>query len=266
MALFMQVGVLRMRFSSNRTETFPSQATLWPCSYIQRPAMQISRRCCSSLLALPGKSEPVTMVRTPSWLVSSPASRSGTNCGALHAPESERIAEILRVDAAQLKRTGHPIDRQHVRRDAIVDLVRFGVAYHFIEGVFHHIVQALIDLALAPEEALAVLHPLEIADRNAACIAENIRHGEDALGVDDGVSFPRGWSVRAFAKDSCLHLVRVLPGNLIFDGGGNGDFARLKKNVARAHFCAAARKLVQRLLLGVHPINNLGNVEALIVV
>src|SRR5229473_6684626 len=55
--LFMQVGVVRTLPSSNRTEIFPSQATMCPRSYIHRPAMQISRRCCSSLLAWPDKSE-----------------------------------------------------------------------------------------------------------------------------------------------------------------------------------------------------------------
>src|SRR6266852_8955263 len=53
----MQVGVVRTLPSSRRTEMLPSQATMCPRSYIQRPAMQISRRCCSSLFACPDKSE-----------------------------------------------------------------------------------------------------------------------------------------------------------------------------------------------------------------
>src|ERR1700704_2681576 len=55
----MQVGVVRTLPSSSRTEMFPSQATMCPRSYIHRPAMQISRRCCSSLFAWPDKSESV---------------------------------------------------------------------------------------------------------------------------------------------------------------------------------------------------------------
>src|SRR5215467_15058659 len=55
--LFMQVGVVRMRPSQSRTDKLPSQATIYPCWYIQRPATQMSRACCASLFACPGKSE-----------------------------------------------------------------------------------------------------------------------------------------------------------------------------------------------------------------
>src|SRR5580692_2568107 len=57
MPLFMQVGVVRTRFSSRRTEMLPSQATMNPRSYIHLPAVQISRRCCSSLFSWVGQSE-----------------------------------------------------------------------------------------------------------------------------------------------------------------------------------------------------------------
>src|SRR5437667_7529799 len=57
MPLFMHVGVVRMRPSSSRTDRLPSQATMKPCSYIHRPATQISLACCASHFAWPGKSE-----------------------------------------------------------------------------------------------------------------------------------------------------------------------------------------------------------------
>src|SRR6202007_2951289 len=55
--LFMQVGVVRMRPLESRTDKLPSQATIYPRSYNQRPATQISRACCASLFSEPGKSE-----------------------------------------------------------------------------------------------------------------------------------------------------------------------------------------------------------------
>src|SRR5579859_1392882 len=55
--LFMQVGVVRMRPSASRTDKLPSQATMYSRSYIQRPATQMSRACCASVFAWPGKSE-----------------------------------------------------------------------------------------------------------------------------------------------------------------------------------------------------------------
>src|SRR6185369_1668472 len=53
--LFMHVGVVRMRWESRRTERLPSDATIFARSYIQRPATQMSRRCCFSLFAEPGR-------------------------------------------------------------------------------------------------------------------------------------------------------------------------------------------------------------------
>src|SRR5262249_28266054 len=47
----------RMRPSQSLTDKLPSHATIYPCSYNQRPATQISRACCNSLFACPANSE-----------------------------------------------------------------------------------------------------------------------------------------------------------------------------------------------------------------
>src|SRR5277367_5834617 len=52
--------------SSRRTEMFPSQATMKPRSYIHLPAVQISRRCCSSVFRWLGPSKLVFTARNPS--------------------------------------------------------------------------------------------------------------------------------------------------------------------------------------------------------
>src|SRR4029077_13808733 len=174
-----------------------------------------------------------------------PPSLSGTSyAGDAGAGPAARTAKILRVYSAHLQRTSHPVDGQHIRRDSIIHLVHFSVAYHFIDGIFHNIQQALVYFTFPPEKALTILHPFEIADRNAARISENIGHGENALGVDNGVGLPGGRTVGAFAKDSCLHLVGVPLGDLIFDGRGDRNVAGLEENVACAHFCPAAREIV----------------------
>jgi len=82
------------------------------------------------------------------------------------------------VDAAQFQSRSHTVNRHHVGGNAVVDAVEFGVANHFVEGAIHNVKEALVDFALAPEEALAVLHPLEVAHRNAAGIPENIGDSE----------------------------------------------------------------------------------------
>src|ERR1700693_1426925 len=142
----------------------------------------------------------------------------------------------------------------------------FGVANDLVEGTVHDVEEPLVDFTFAPEEALAVLNPFEVADGDAAGIAENIGHGENALGIDDGVGLPGGGAICAFAKDFGLDLMSVLFGDLIFDGGGNDDIARLEQNVASAHLGATTGKFLERFLLSVDPVDDFGNVETLFVV
>ncbi len=82
---------------------------------------------------------------------------------------------MLGVNSAFFQRKRDAVDRQHVRRDAVIHAVSFGVAHHFVETVLHHVLQAFVHFAFAPEKSLAVLHPLEIADRDAAGIGQNVR-------------------------------------------------------------------------------------------
>src|SRR5271154_4790550 len=91
MPLFMQVGVVRTRFSSRRTEMLPSQATMKPRSYIHFPAVQISRRCCSSLFSWVGQSELVVIVRT-SFL-------PGTFSGRLLCPQQSKLLDAKRPES-----------------------------------------------------------------------------------------------------------------------------------------------------------------------
>src|SRR5204863_7771790 len=58
----------------------------------------------------------------------------------------------------------------------------------------------------------------------------------------------------------------VLLRDLVFDGRGNEDVARLEEYVPRAHFRSAAGKILQRLLLIGDPVDYFGNIEAVFVV
>src|SRR5712691_11410570 len=124
-------------------------------------------------------------------------------------------------------------------------LQKLGINSAELEGAGHHVVQALVDFALAPEEALAVLDPFEITDGDAAGVAENVGHGEDALGINNRVGLPSGGAVRALTENFCLDLFGVLFSDLVFDGRRNGDLARLEKNVARSHLRTTAREILE---------------------
>src|SRR5437868_2755144 len=212
MPLFMHVGVVRMRPSASRTDRLPSHATMYSRSYIHRPATQMSRACCASVFAWPGKSE------------------SGVKGGLLPGAESGR-AVSFQITSGTLRgdlRNGPPVP-----------------------------------FARPPEQSLPVLHPFEIAHRYAAGIPQNIRYGEDTLGIDNSVGLPGGWPVCPFAKNLGLNLVRIFLGDLVFNGRGDGNVARLEEHVAGGHLCSASGQPLHRLLLRVHPVNHFRYVEAL---
>src|SRR5216684_2172012 len=118
----------------------------------------------------------------------------------------------LGINSAELEGAGDAVDGQHISRNAVVDFVHFRKADHFIEGIVHDVEEALVHFALAPEEALAVLDPFEIADGNAARVAENVRYGKDSLAIDDRVSLPSGGAVGARAENPGLNLFGILFG------------------------------------------------------
>src|SRR5256885_3849863 len=105
-------------------------------------------------------------------------------------------ARRLGVYASRERGLGDPADRNHVRGRAHVDLVLLGHVEHVVEGLHHYLFQARVDRGLAPEQVLEVLHPLEVAHRDAAGVAEDVRDEEHALLVEDPIGFGRGGAVR----------------------------------------------------------------------
>src|SRR5260370_18405479 len=136
----------------------------------------------------------------------------------------------LGINTAELEGAGDPVDCQHIGRDAVVDFVNTRKAYHFIEGIIHDVKEALVHLALPPEEALTVLDPFKITDGDAAGVAENVRHGENALGIDNRVGLPGSGAVGALAENLSLHLPRILLRDLVFNRGRYANLALLDEH------------------------------------
>src|SRR4029077_17915308 len=114
--------------------------------------------------------------------------------------------------------------------------------------------------------ALAILYPLEVADRDAASVSENIRDDENPLPLNDGIGVPRRRSVSTLAKDAAFHSFGILGRNLIFCRGGYKYFARIKQNVLRIGRLAATGKFRQRFLLPIDPVIDSRDIEASLVV
>src|ERR1700683_1928744 len=85
------------------------------------------------------------------------------------------------VNAALADGVGHAINGQHIGCDAIVDLVRLGVANYIAEGRNHDLFKLLVHHGLFPEIALAILHPLEVRSGDAASVSQNVRDNEHAF-------------------------------------------------------------------------------------
>ena len=146
-----------------------------------------------------------------------PPRRSGTSPGASRitrrasaraATRAPVPASALRIDPAQPVHRRDARDRQHVRRRAHVHLVALRELEHRLEAALHDLAESLIHDLLGPEVAAAVLHPLEVRDRDAARVGENVGDDEDPLLLENRIGGRRGRTVRALADDARANVRR----------------------------------------------------------
>src|SRR5271168_614728 len=99
------------------------------------------------------------------------------------------------IDAALFGGVGYAVDGEHVGGDAVVDVVSGGVGDNVVEALGHDVVETLVDLGLGPEVAHAVLHPLEVAGRDAAGVGKDVGDDEDALVGEDLIRDGGSWAI-----------------------------------------------------------------------
>ena len=126
----------------------------------------------------------------------------------------------LRVNATQLHAEGHTIDGEHVRGNAVVDVMFLAVLDHAIECRDLNLPQLFVHIVFQPEIALPVLNPLEVGDGHTTGVGQNVRHDEHAAFEEDIVRRCGGGAVRPFHKDARLDSIRVPAGNHALFGGG----------------------------------------------
>src|SRR5438270_4454060 len=137
----------------------------------------------------------------------------------------------LRVDPALLDGECHPVDGQHVRRDAVIDTVRLGVADYLIERVHHDGLELVVDHRLLPEISLAVLHPLEVTGGHATGVGQNVGDHKDFLVSQHFIGGRGGWTVGAFRDGLRLDVVHVLRGDHVLGGRRYQDIALVDQKV-----------------------------------
>ena len=136
-----------------------------------------------------------------------------------------RAPRPLGVQAALLARDQDPLAGDRERRGAQADLVAVGGVPDLLQRVDHDLVEADVDLVLAPEEAREVLHPLEVADGHAAGVADDVGHDQDAALAEDVVGLGQRRAVGAFEDQLGLDPPRALGRDLAFERGRDEDVA-----------------------------------------
>src|SRR5437899_900649 len=121
------------------------------------------------------------------------------------SPDFSRL--LLGVNPAKFQREAHAVDGQHVGSNAVIDPMGFGIAHYFIEAVLHDVLQAFVDFAFAPKEALAILYPLEVADGDAASVAQNVGDNEYSLLLQNLVGRGGGGPVGTLAENARLNAM-----------------------------------------------------------
>src|SRR5271166_7070589 len=86
-----------------------------------------------------------------------------------------------RKQPPRLLRLHHPLDPDRHRRGAIGDTVALGAGDDHGPAAFERALEPVHHLVLRPEILLQVLHPFEIADDDAARVAQDVGDDEDPV-------------------------------------------------------------------------------------
>jgi hypothetical protein len=76
--------------------------------------------------------------------------------------------------------------------------------HHFVEGADHDALEAQIDLFGIPEQAFLILHPLEIADGNAAGVGQDIWQDGNSTACKNFVRVWSSWAISSFGDNAGL--------------------------------------------------------------
>src|SRR5579859_943325 len=115
----------------------------------------------------------------------------------------------LRIDAADLGSLGNTGDGQHISSQAQITAKVIGLGSNSIKAAIHNHFQFFGNLLHAPEEALQILYPLEVADGNSTSIGQNIRDHHTALLEENGIGFRGGRTISGFRNNPGLHPVGI---------------------------------------------------------
>src|ERR1035437_3348846 len=156
-----------------------------------------------------GRTPPAMPLFVPAFLEETPARTPALQPGYPLGLVASRMQPASGVQAADAAGFGDTRHAEHIRRQAHVDLLVGVDLEHVGEGPGHYLLQFRVDILLIPEEVVFVLHPLEVADRHATGVTEDVRDQEYALLVEDAVGFRGHWAVGRLGDDFGVNGRRV---------------------------------------------------------
>ena len=160
---------------------------------------------------------------------------------------------FLCINSALLDGVGHSINRQHIGRNAVVNVMGLRVVHHIVKRGYHDALKLLIYQCFFPEVALAVLHPLKVGSGYATRVRQDVGNHEDAFVSQHLIGSGGGRSVRALGQNLALHPIHVPAGDLVFGGCRNQDFAILGQQFRWDRLFGAGKALNRSVLLPVFP-------------
>src|ERR1700694_850403 len=151
--------------------------------------------------------------------------------GSYDRPRARDRKPELRVDTSGLAGAGNLVHREGVGSGAHRDFAAVGSLADLLVRARHDVSEALVDLALLPEEGLQVLHHLEVGNGYTAGIGDDVRDQEHAFLGEDVVGFRGSGSIGSLGDDLCPHPIRIALVDLAFKGSRHEDRALELKEV-----------------------------------
>src|SRR5918992_1325215 len=109
------------------------------------------------------------------------------------------------MPAAEPARLRNPFDRDLIRSRSVRDPTLVGTLQDEVGRRLHEILEPLVDALLAPAFALQVLHPFQVANRDAAGAAEDVRDHPHAAVLEEHVAVRGGGMVRELEDEVRTH-------------------------------------------------------------
>src|SRR5580658_7374035 len=116
-----------------------------------------------------------------------------------------------------------PLQRDAVRSHPHVALLDARVLAHLAVGALHCDLEASVHLFLRPHLGALVLHPLVVADRDAARVGENVGQNVHALLEEDALADLRARTVRALGDELHVEGPGLRLAHLVLEGARRED-------------------------------------------